>query len=102
MFVRRLPANSGMVFLYHRPTEGSFYMKNTLIPLDIAFWGEDRRIHQIMQMPPCRADPCPTYKPNLPFSSALEVNRGLLSQKGVRVGDTVTLTAQTMQGQAPG
>lgn len=95
MGVPSLPSSAGMVFSYGRPTRGGFHMKNTLIPLDIAFWGEDRKIHQIMRMTPCKAEPCPTYQPRAEYIGALEVKAGLLRQKGVRTGDAVTITVQT-------
>lgn len=100
MGVRILPPSAGMVFLFERPVETSFYMKNTLIPLDIAFWGEDRKIHQIMQMSPCEDDPCPHYRPKLRFSGAVEVNGGLLRQKGVRAGDVIKVVSKAPAEEA--
>jgi uncharacterized membrane protein (UPF0127 family) len=82
----------GMAFLWSEPVESSFWMKDTLIPLSIAFLDEDGRIVSIMDMEPCRADPCPTYGPDAPFVGAVEVARGDLERRGVAVGDTVDLT----------
>ncbi len=56
-----LDTDEGMVFLFDGPTDGSFWMKDTLIPLSIAFWDEDGRIVGIRDMDPCTEDPCPTY-----------------------------------------
>lgn len=103
MGVENLPSSAGMAFLYNRPVNNAFHMKNTLIPLDIAFWGEDRKIHQMVRMTPCKAEPCRTYEPKAGFVGALEVRGGLLQKEGVRVGDTVTITAQTTaEGSPPG
>lgn len=92
MHVRHLPDTSGMAFINQAPSRGAFFMKNTLIPLDIAFWDEGGRIIEILQMEPCRADPCPLYEPQGPYVGALEVNRGLLDNRGARPGDLVSVT----------
>ena len=87
-----LGENRGMAFLWDEPVESTFWMKDTLIPLSIAFWDQDGRIVSIMDMEPCRADPCPTYGPDAPFVGAVEVAMGELERQGVGVGDTVDLT----------
>jgi uncharacterized membrane protein (UPF0127 family) len=66
-------------------------MKDTLIPLSIAFWNEQDRIVAILDMEPCEADPCPSYDPEVEFEGALEVNQGFFEEHGVEVGDTVEL-----------
>ena len=86
-----LPENAGMVFLYPEPTDGAFWMKNTLIPLSIAFFDADGTILRILDMEPCRSDPCPLYDPGTPFTGALEVNRGAFERLGVREGDRIEL-----------
>lgn len=86
-----LGRDAGMVFLFDRPTLGSFWMKDTLIPLSIAFWGEDGRVVAMLDMEPCRADPCPRYAPGAPYVGAVEVNGGFFQQHGVEVGDRVEL-----------
>ena len=82
----------GMAFVWTDPVQGSFWMKDTLIPLSIAFWDRDGRIVSILDMEPCRADPCPTYGPDAPYIGAVEVAQGELERRGVGVGDTVDLT----------
>src|SRR5262245_8556586 len=81
----------GMAFIWSDPVESLFWMKDTLIPLSIAFWDQDGRIVSIIDMPPCRADPCPTYGPGAAYVGAVEVARGELERRGVGVGDTVDL-----------
>jgi uncharacterized protein len=88
---RSLPPRHGMLFLFPGRTHSGFWMKNTLIPLSIAFIGSDGRIQQLMDMEPCRADPCRVYVPRRPYVRALEVNRGAFRRWGVRVGDRVVL-----------
>lgn len=81
----------GMAFVWDEPVESSFWMKDTLIPLSIAFWDEDGRIISILDMDPCVEDPCPSYRPDEPFVGAVEVGRGKLAQRGVAVGDHAEL-----------
>jgi uncharacterized membrane protein (UPF0127 family) len=86
-----LGASDGMAFLWTSPVEETFWMKNTTIPLSIAFWDERDRIVRILDMAPCRAEPCPTYDAGMPFVGALEVNQGFFAAHGITVGDRVTL-----------
>ncbi len=86
-----LAPEAGMAFLWPAATRGSFWMKNTLIPLSIAFWDEGGRIVAILDMEPCRADACPSYDPGVPFAGAVEVRRGFFAEHAVQVGDRVEL-----------
>jgi uncharacterized membrane protein (UPF0127 family) len=86
-----LDDDAGMVFLVPEPTEASFWMKDTLIPLSVAFWDRGGRIFRILDMAPCRRDPCPSYEPGRAWLGAVEVNLGFFEEQGVRVGDRVRL-----------
>jgi uncharacterized protein len=86
-----LPRNAGMVFLFGQPTNGSFWMKDTKIPLSIAFFGKRGRILRIMNMAPCLAEPCRTYSPGAAYWGALEVNQGAFKRWRVRAGNYVTI-----------
>ena len=88
---RSLPRNAGMVFVFERPENGSFWMKNTLIPLSIAFYNGKGKILRILDMEPCREDPCPLYSPNVTYKGALEVNRGAFRRLGVARGDVIRI-----------
>lgn len=88
-----LPADAGMAFVWDRPVDVDFWMKDTLIPLQIAFWDEDGRVVAVIDMEPCAADPCPTYGPDDQILGAAEANAGWFTDHGVRVGDTVDLDA---------
>ena len=83
----------GMAFVWKEPVVGTFWMKDTVIPLSIAFWDDDGRIVSILDMDPCTEDPCPTYGPDEPFVGAVEVDRGTFQRNGVTLGDRVQLTA---------
>src|SRR5262245_21109898 len=86
-----LPEQAGMLFVYPEPHHGAFWMKDTLIPLSIAFLGDRGQVLRILDMEPCRADPCPLYDPGISYSAALEVNRGAFDRWGVETGDLVTV-----------
>ena len=91
MYRRHLATRSGMVFVFASDTRAAFWMKNTLIPLSIAFYDGDGRILRILDMRPCRVAQCPTYDPKVAFRGALEVNRGAFRRWNVHRGDIVTL-----------
>jgi uncharacterized membrane protein (UPF0127 family) len=91
MFRESLAENSGMVFLFFERTQGGFWMKNTKIPLSIAFFDRDGAIVDILDMDPCRADPCPIYTPDEPYFGALEVNQGAFQKWGISEGDVVRM-----------
>jgi uncharacterized membrane protein (UPF0127 family) len=90
-----LPSDQGMAFVFDRPTTSEFWMKDTLIPLSIAFWDAENRVVAILDMAPCRADPCPTYGPHRPYVGAVEAKLGYFDDHGVEVGDRVWLTQPT-------
>ena len=87
---RTLPPRAGMLFVYPKDSTGGYWMKDTLIPLDIAFVGARGRILRVFTMTPCRRDPCRVYDPGVRYRSALEVNAGSFRRWGVRVGDRVS------------
>jgi len=86
-----LATDAGMVFLFSDPNEAGFWMKNTLIPLSIAFWDARGRIVGILDMQPCETDTCPLYAPQEPYIGAVEANLGYFAEHDVKVGDTVEL-----------
>jgi uncharacterized membrane protein (UPF0127 family) len=87
-----MPERAGMIFLFDRPGIYPFWMKNTLIPLDLFWTDTDGRIVWIAEsLPPCKADPCPEYPPKAVASYVIETNAGFARRHGVKVGDVVTL-----------
>ena len=91
MFRRRLAERAGMVFRYGEDRTGGFWMKNTLIPLSIAYFDAEGTVRVILDMEPCKADPCPSYEPEAVYRGALEVNQGLFDELGVEPGWRVVL-----------
>jgi len=90
---RSLAPLAGMVFQYSSSTTGAFWMKNTLIPLDIAFYDGRGRILRTFTMQPCRTEICPLYDPGDAFRGALEVNAGSFRRWGVERGDRIVVRA---------
>jgi uncharacterized protein len=89
MGVEMLPADEGMAFVFDGPTDSTFWMKDTLIPLSIAFVDEAGRVIGMRDMQPCESDPCPTYGIDQPYVLAIEANLGWFDRAGIGVGDRV-------------
>jgi uncharacterized membrane protein (UPF0127 family) len=86
-----------MAFVFRRPTETAFWMKDTLFPLSIAFWDARGRIVDMADMAVCRASRCPLYRASQPYVGALEVNRGYFKRYGVHIGDVIRLDQRSCQ-----
>jgi uncharacterized membrane protein (UPF0127 family)/predicted small secreted protein len=89
MFRTELPADAGMLFVYDEPVAGGFWMKNTLLPLTIAFVGQDGTVQQLIDMEPCDVEPCPSYAPDAPYVQAVEANQGYFEAQGIAPGWTM-------------
>jgi hypothetical protein len=91
MFRNALGPDEGMVFVFDQPGPHAFWMKNTLIPLDIIWLAADRRIvHIAHSVPPCKADPCPSYPPAADTAVyVLEVASGVARRHALGVGDVL-------------
>lgn len=86
MFRKELSKNGGMLFVYREKRYLSFYMKNTVIPLDIAFLDEFFRIINIEEMYPLDETSINSIEP---AQFALEVNRGFFKKVGLKEGDII-------------
>lgn len=83
----QLPENQGMLFVFETTQILSFWMRNTFIPLDIAFITEAGEIVDILRMEPL--DESKSYISSKPALYALETNAGWFESNGVKVGGTV-------------
>lgn len=92
MGVTDLGAGDGMAFVYDGPHTGSFWMKNTVLPLSIAFFDPDGAYLDAFDMEPCIADPCPLYPTASDFLVAIETEQGGLADLGIADGSLLTLT----------
>jgi len=91
MYRRDLPADSGMLFVFAAAGNQTFWMKNTLFPLDIIFIGADRRIVNIAENTiPFSTTAIPSGRP---AQYVLEVNGGFARRHGIRRGDRVAFPA---------
>ncbi len=91
MGVEVLPAYEGMAFVFDQPSGSTFWMKDTLVPLSIAFVDDTGRVMGMRDMKPCKADPCPRYGADGPYVLAIEANLGWFDQSGIEVGDHADL-----------
>ena len=86
MFREKLHLDGGMLFVYGYMLQLDFYMKNTLIPLDIAFLDNNFKIVDIREMFPLDETTVSSKKRAM---YALEVNRGFFKRVGLSEGDTI-------------
>lgn len=76
MGVTDLGERDGMLFVWDEDVSSGFWMKNTLIPLDIAFFRADGVLVDLLSMVPCVTDPCQVYQPSGSYRYALETEVG--------------------------
>ena len=87
-----LPDDRGMLFPFTPPRPVSFWMRNVLIPLDMVFVQEGEIVGLAENVPPCAADPCPTYGPGRQLVSyVIELRGGRAAELGLAIGDAVEI-----------
>jgi len=92
MFRESLARSAGMLFVFEEKGVYPFWMKNTLIPLDIIWIDSSGRVVDIKEnAQPCKEGLCPDYVPAGRADRVLELNAGSVKRTGLRVGDTVRL-----------
>ena len=90
MYRDSLRPNTGMLFAFEQDGEYPFWMKNTMIPLDMIWIDQRHRIvHVKDNVPPCKADPCPSYAPNAISRYVLELPAGEAKKQNLKVGDAL-------------
>jgi len=87
MFYRSLGPDQGMIFPYDPPQDISFWMKNTLIPLDIVFIRGDGTIVRIVNAEPMDLTPLPSGEP---ITGVLEIRGGRAKELGIKEGDVAS------------
>ena len=100
MHVPALPDGAGMLFVFPRERTGGFWMKDTLVPLDVAFADDDGEVVEILSMGLCTSDPCPVHDPAVAYRYALEVPQGWFDANGVREGDELVIGEVVPPGRA--
>lgn len=86
-----LDENKGMLFIFEDEKAPSFWMKNTLIPLDMIFINSENKIVDILLAEPCKKDPCKSYTPKADAKYVLEVNAGFSERHNAKIGDEVSI-----------
>lgn len=89
MNVKELPQNSGMIFVASMPRKASFWMKNTFIPLDIAFVDAYGKILQIAKMYPHSQQSVQSNSSEVLY--CIEMNQGWFEKNGVASGDKLDM-----------
>ena len=83
MFRTAMAANDGMLFVFEQPAQQCFWMRNTLIPLSVAFLGDDGSVVNIDDMKPQTLDSHCSAKP---VRFVLEMNEGWFAKRGIKAG----------------
>lgn len=87
-FRMALPPDAGMLFAFSSATKHSFWMKDTLIPLDMIWMDYAHRVVDMRtHVPPCTGDPCPVYTSSATALYVLEINAGVSETMGLKMGD---------------
>ena len=91
MFREFLDDKNGMLFVFDDEDYHSFWMKNTLIPLDMIFISDKLEIVDIIYAEPCDEDPCGSYKPMEIAKYVLEVNGNFTIKNNIKTGNKITI-----------
>jgi len=90
MFRPSLPLDRGMIFVFESSDHHAIWMKNCRFPIDILWLDEERRIvHVEESVPPCKADPCPSYAPMRRATFVVELNARQARREKAVVGARV-------------
>ena len=92
MYKEHLDLDKGMLFVFSNSARHSFWMKNTLIPLDIIWINKNQEVVYISKnTQPCKSISCPVIRSDQEALYVLEINAGLINQIGLSTGDKVFL-----------
>jgi len=83
MMRQSMPANDGMLFVFEQPGQQCFWMKNTLIPLSVAFIADDGSVVNVDEMAPMTEN---SHCSTKPVRFVLEMNQGWFSKRGIKPG----------------
>ncbi|BAY33654.1 hypothetical protein NIES2107_55540 [Nostoc carneum NIES-2107] len=91
MYRKSLSDNRGMLFKFPSAQPVRFWMKNTLIPLDMIFMQNGVVKYIQTSALPCTSDPCPTYGPNTQVDTVIELRAGRATELGLKSGDSIKI-----------
>ncbi|HEY5551178.1 MAG TPA: DUF192 domain-containing protein [Opitutaceae bacterium] len=86
-----LGEDEGMLFVYPEASDRSFWMRNTLIPLDIGFFSPDGVLREVRAMNPLDENPVTSFSSEIQF--AVEMNQGWYREKGIKPGTQLDMAA---------
>ena len=90
MYKESLDSNKGMIFIYNKEKKHPFWMKNTMIPLDIIWLNKSKKVVYISKnTQPCKQNDCLRIKPNRISIYVLEINANLSDKLGLSIGDLI-------------
>lgn len=88
MYRQRLDSDRGMLFVYEDEGLYNFWMKNTIIPLDMVWISPDKEVVFIARdVKPCKVEPCPIIYPGRKAKYVLELNANVSTKIGLEIGD---------------
>ena len=91
MFREHLDPDKGMLFIYQDEGVHYFWMKNTLIPLDMVWINGNREVISVSKdVQPCQTSQCPSIGPGQKVQYVLELNGGTSDEIGLAIGDKIT------------
>lgn len=105
MFRTQMPESAGMVFVFNPARPAGFWMRNTLIPLDMLFVYRGKIVDVAQNVPPCKTPQCPTYGPRnatAPIDQVIELNAGTAEKLRLKPGDPVNVEFLARQAGQPG
>lgn len=88
MFREGINDDQGMLLVFEEEGLFTIWMKNMKFPLDILWLDREKRIvHIVCDVPPCQADPCATYSPQIPSQYVLELRAGWVKENELKLYD---------------
>jgi len=92
MYREKLGENEGMIFVFDQEQPVTFWMKNTLIPLDMIFVSSNGTINEIKEnVQPCFYEPCILYPSKHPSKYVIEVNANFSRKNNIQIGDVLNV-----------
>ncbi|HEY4293525.1 DUF192 domain-containing protein [Luteibacter sp.] len=90
-----LAADHSMLFIFADDQPRAFWMKNTLIPLDILYFDKDRKLVSMqLNAQPCKADPCAIYPSDGEARYVLELKAGTAGRLGLKLGESLAVDGE--------
>ncbi len=90
MYREELEEDRGMLFIFDDLVKNGFWMKNTLIPLDMIFIDPEGKIVEIFEnVPPCKVTNCESYTPEKMYKYVIELNGGSSEELDIQLGDEI-------------